>query len=344
MEITMKGALKAIFLAFVVSLPFTVQAKKLSPAEAENLYLKGKNLQKRGYFDEGDILVKQAAEAGNTSAMCLWGEVNGARYLTGSRDEMAYWYQKAKEKGAACGYIHTLGGNSVGEYVNGDHDSGDEFIKKFTPLAENGDADAMMALSIFYGLRRDDGKNEAMMRLAAEAGVPRAMDELGEGIINGYYGFYLFDENRQKEGLAWVQRSAMRGNDDAFSFLERYYIEHGDAEQLFHWMEKGMKMGTRSSISSLSEIYAGQLAYDDDKKYNLKLEPHIDKAKSYACLYILINSFNNESNLYGVYKARYEKYKKAGIYSPDDMKKGEVIGKAWLKTHQIYTDPSVWVD
>ena len=228
MEITMKSTLKSIFLAFVVSLPFVVQAETLSPAAAEALYLKAKSLLNRGYH-EGRALMKQAAEAGSTSAMCRWGAVNERNFITGSRDEMAYWYQKAKEKGAACGYIHTLGGNAVGEYINGDHDAGDEFIKKFTPLAENGDTDAMMALSIFYGLRREKGKEEEMTRLAAEAGVPRAMDELGEAILRGSYGFYLFDENRQKEGLAWVQRSAMQGYDDAFSFLERYYTHQGNA-------------------------------------------------------------------------------------------------------------------
>ena len=202
MEITKKGAMKSIFLALVMSLPLSAYA--MSSAEAEAQYLKAKNLLARGY-SEGYALMKQAAEAGSTNAMCRWGEANEDLYITGSRDEMAYWYQKAKEKGAACGYIHTLGGNSVGEYVNGDHDSGDEFIKKFTPLAENGDADAMIALSIFYGQRREKGKEEEMIRLAAEAGVPRSMDEIGEAILRGSYGFYLFDENRQKEGLAWVQ-------------------------------------------------------------------------------------------------------------------------------------------
>ena len=177
MEITKKGAMKSIFLAWVMSLPLSAYA--MSSAEAEAQYLKAKNLLARGY-SEGYALMKQAAEAGSTNAMCRWGKVNERNFITGSRDEMTYWYQKAKEKGAACGYIHILGGNAVGEYIKGDHDAGDAFIEKFTQLAENGDADAMMALSIFYGLRRDDSKKEAMMRLAAEAGVPRAMDELGK--------------------------------------------------------------------------------------------------------------------------------------------------------------------
>jgi uncharacterized protein len=180
----MEMNMKLISQTISVLLILLSAAHAAEPQDPDALYQKAAYLMNLGYGVEGYQLMKQAAEAGSTDAMCQMGR-GQKKSLYMNNDESMVWYQKAQEKGAVCGYLLPLSSNPIATYINGDDAAGEEFVTKFTPLADQGDLKAAKALELYYGERGEYGKEEKYLRKAAEAGDKHALFWLGNGIIDG---------------------------------------------------------------------------------------------------------------------------------------------------------------
>jgi uncharacterized protein len=337
----MEMNMKLISQTISVLLILLSAAHAAEPQDPDALYQKAAYLMNLGYGVEGYQLMKQAAEAGSTDAMCQMGR-GQKKSLYMNNDESMVWYQKAQEKGAVCGYLLPLSSNPIATYINGDDAAGEEFVKKFTPLAEQGDLKAIKGLALYYGERREYEKEEKYLREAATIGDKHAMYWLGDGIRNGTYGFYFFDDNRQKDGLELIEKSAELGYYEAISDMMSYYADKGDTPGYYQWLEKSMDIGYAGAIDELASLYSGHTSAITEVATKIKNDYHIDKEKSYACFFILLNSFEKDNYFYKLVNSRFQRYKKDKVFSDSDINEGEKIGREWLRTHKFTIDVFLW--
>jgi hypothetical protein len=124
--------------------------------------------------------------------------------------------------------------------------------------------------------------------------------------------------------------------------MMRYYAEKGDTPEFYQWLEKGMDMGYAGAIGELASLYAGQPGAMTEVTTEIKRDYRINKAKSYACFYIISKSY--EPNFFFPKRMNkiLQQYKKSGVYSAADIKQGEKIGQEWLKTHKFIVSIFLW--
>lgn len=84
---------------------------------------------------------------------------------------------------------------------------------QYTKRAEAGDTKAMKDLARYYGIWRNDRKQE-MYWIAKSAAAGDPLDQLN-------YGVYLFEyEHNETEGLRWLVKSADGGEEGAKLYLQ----------------------------------------------------------------------------------------------------------------------------
>ena len=104
------------------------------------------------------------------------------------------------------------------------HDKGDfeTALRLWTPLAEQGDAEAQLRLSVMYfsgeGVLQDFGIGEKWLLIAAEQGYIRAQIVLS----NRYFGGMGLTKDNNK-AIKWLKIAADQGSSDAHWFLGGKY-------------------------------------------------------------------------------------------------------------------------
>jgi uncharacterized protein len=308
---------------------FITQAEQL---EADKYYQQAIILYEQGKQSAFPLL-KKAAAAGSTDAMCLLGEANSPSAFAMS-NESRKWYEEAVKKDAPCGYIMLMETNSISEYINGKPSEKyeKEFLEKIIPRAKNGDLKAIKALGIYFLKNKEDGKAKIWYEKAAEIGDAEAMDTISGMIEDGYWGWYILPSSKEKAVKEWMLKSAEHGNPRAIDQVAGYAFDSQDYESALKWFEKGREIGNINSIINLAHNYLGQKILDDDV---LVPEKYRNKALGYACYYSVLQQISAGHTYYEFIHREFGQMLKDKLVSEDDIKKGQQIAEEWMKTHQV---------
>ncbi len=189
--------------------------------------------------------LEQAAEGGDVEAMYYMGEAERRQRMGSMTRAALNWYLKAADHGDPYAMLRLFQG---GACVAGDHcPEGAEgwrekALAETLPKAENGDADAMLALYHIYSLLEDSGEGVEWLKKAAEAGSSEAQTRLSKNIINGQ-GWYFFGSSRQDAALEWLQLAAKKNYVPAIVELSEIFVEQGDFESAWKWGRLGGELG-----------------------------------------------------------------------------------------------------
>ncbi|AQU85039.1 hypothetical protein B2G49_01685 [Halomonas sp. 'Soap Lake  len=191
--------------------------------------------------------LEQAAEAGDVEAMYYLGEAN-RRLVMGNMNQAALdWYYQAAQHGEPYAMLRLFDGGAceLGDVCpeNGD-DWPQEALELTLPKAEAGDAEAMAALYNIYYYVEDPDEDEAMKWLhrAAEAGNANAMNWLGELARNDEQG-YANETERLEAAEVWFNQGAEHGYAPAIHNLSLNFMELGQPEQAWRWMQLASDKG-----------------------------------------------------------------------------------------------------
>jgi TPR repeat protein len=114
-----------------------------------------------------------------------------------------------------------------------------------------------------WGVPKNQKKAKELLKLAAERGALNAMVE---------YGMNIYDEGKEQEGIAWLEKSLALGNGDAAANLALLYERQKDIEGVIRSARKGCKLGSLTAIAVLAAIYLlGRCGQEEDREYALRL-------------------------------------------------------------------------
>ncbi|WP_447894174.1 tetratricopeptide repeat protein [Vreelandella sp. GE22] len=188
--------------------------------------------------------LKIAAEAGDVEAMYYLGEANRLLSRGLSRAAMDWYYQAARH-GEPYAMLRL---NSGGACKLGDvcPDNGDDWreaaLEATLPKAEDGDADAMMALYSIYATMEDaDAANHWLLE-AAEADSVYALDWLGRRAIDDQDN-YASETELLEAAEGWFRRAAELGYPPAMSNLSAILRNLKHYDEAWEWIEKASDAG-----------------------------------------------------------------------------------------------------
>jgi uncharacterized protein len=324
-EITMK---KHPLMFTLLGVSFIAKAEQL---EADKYYQQAIVLYEQGKQTAFPLL-KKAAAAGNTDAMCLLGDANSSGFLRTAESER--WYKMALEKEAPCGYVSLLENNAFSKITNGNPDKNleEQFIIKATPKAVANDVKAIKMLSYYYGTRGNTEKEQYWAEKAAELGDADMMRTIAGMIRDGDWGWYILPSSKEKAVKEWMLKSAEHGNPRAIDKVAGYAFDSQDYEGALKWFEKGREIGNINSIINLAHNYLGQKILDDDV---LVPEKYRNKALGYACYYSVLQQISTGHTYYEFIHREFGQMLKDKLVSEEDIKKGQQIAEEWMKTHQV---------
>ncbi|WP_447926893.1 tetratricopeptide repeat protein [Vreelandella sp. EE27] len=186
-----------------------------------------------------------AAEAGDVESMYYLGEAN--RLLSRGLSNAAMdWYYQAAQKGEPYAMLRLDSGGAckLGGVCpeNGD-DWREAALEETLPKAEDGDAEAMMALYSIYAVEDREAANHWLLE-AAEADNVYAQDWLGRRIRDGESGTsYTNDTERLEAAEAWFRRAAELGYAPAMRNLSATLAQLGLEDESYEWMVKASEAG-----------------------------------------------------------------------------------------------------
>ncbi|MDR5868671.1 tetratricopeptide repeat protein [Halomonas koreensis] len=246
-----------------------------------------------GYVADAIPKLEVAAEAGDVEAMYYLGESHRITHM-GMTSDALEWYLKAAEhndpyamlrlwSGGAC-----VAGDECPENAEGWREKArDEQL----PLAEEGDADAMLALYYIYGALDDSDAGSAWLEKAAEAGNPEAQDRLAKMIQDGH-GFYWSEGGRLEAAETLARGAAEQGYVPAMLTLSGIWGDKGEAEESWEWKVSAAESGMVGPMLGVAYCYLNPEKYQE-LGGNECLAGQ-DKVKGWAILYAMVEESGNQ--------------------------------------------------
>ena len=125
-----------------------------------------------------------------------------------------------------------------------------EKLEKAKIAANNGDIQAMMALSGFYYQNKDMAEAKKWLKMAADKGEPSAMNNLG---------ILYQQEGNTKEARNWFIKVAEKTNDKGIILgVASSYAKENNLSEARRWFEKAYNLGEKKVDTTIAEIYQRQ--------------------------------------------------------------------------------------
>ncbi|MFM9272022.1 tetratricopeptide repeat protein [Halomonas elongata] len=239
-----------------------------------------------GYVADAIPKLKAAAVAGDVESMYYLGESYRLTHM-GMTSEALEWYLKAAKHNDPYAMLRLWGG---GACVAGDECPGDaegwreKALDEQLPLAEEGDAEAMLALYYIYGALDDSDEGNEWLEKAAEAGNPEAQDRLAKMIRDGY-GFYWSDESRLEAAEKLARQAAKQGHVPAMRTLSSMLEEQGEEEESWEWEVKASDAGLLDARFGVAWCYLNPDSLQEFGGEQCRVKK--DPIKGWAILYAM---------------------------------------------------------
>jgi hypothetical protein len=146
-----------------------------------------------------------------------------------------------------------------------------QMVQMFQKAADMGCPEGLYGLTAAYsnglGVPKDRKKALKLLKRAAEGGALNAMVE---------YGMIIFDEGKEQEGIAWLEKSLTLGNGDAATNLTLLYMLQGDSEGIIRSARAGSRLGSLTALVDLAGIYLlGRYGQEEDEEYARRLDDEL---------------------------------------------------------------------
>lgn len=229
--------------ALLVLIAFTSSVLAQTQQEqAEDLFQTGYTLYQQRYGAVAITPFEEAAKLGHAEAAYWVGEILRKRYSF-ITDEVEAFYLQAADAGEVYAMLRfAQKGKMCGTLRNCDYDRQkwiDRAKEIALPQARAGDTQAMMAVSLAYGLSGSLSKELEWVKRAAENQHSFAQYWLAAGMLDAQQmGFYWTKESRQEDILKWLRASAENGYPPAMLKLAITLREQNDLEQARYWVEQ----------------------------------------------------------------------------------------------------------
>ncbi|MFQ2192323.1 tetratricopeptide repeat protein [Aeromonas jandaei] len=283
---------------------------------------------------KGADLMWQAADAGNTDAMCRIASSNMISALVESDISVKY-YTMAAEKGALCGMValSDLGQGAMFSEGLSERKNSAYWTQKSIAVAkqraEQNDIDAIKTYAFIEATKKDYNSYCKWMEKAANLGDADAMKQLAGHIKDGC-GWYLIPGSRKKAVHYWIEQAANHGNPRAMEEMAGFAHDAGDFKGMLVWFDKAIATGNKDSLVFASKFFMGSysLIFNLPEKYQ-------DPVKAYSFNYILrqYDPKDNAEDLspYSRLKVLDDKLTKA------EKEQAITWAKEWMKNHQVRT-------
>ncbi len=230
-----------------------------------------------GYVVDAIPKLEEAAEEGDVEAMYYLGESYRLTHMGMTSDAME-WYLQAAEHSDPYAMLRLWGGGAcvAGDYCPEDADGWREkALAEQLPLAEDGDAEAMLALYYIYGALDDSDEGNEWLERAANKGNPEAQHRLSTMIRDGY-GFYWSDSHRSDAAVEWARKAAEQGYVPAMNTLFALLSNIGDVKDGWDWLVKASDRGFLDARLNVGSCY-----FNPDKRGGFCFVEQ-DKVKGWA--------------------------------------------------------------
>lgn len=210
--------------------------------------------------------LEKAANAGDVESMYYMGEAERRQRMMSMTRAALDWYLKAAEQGEPYAMLRLWGGGAcvAGDECPEDAEGWREKARdEQLPLAEEGDAEAMLALYYIYGALDDNNEGNEWLEKAAEAGNPEAQDRLAKMIQDGY-GFYWSDEGRLEAAEKLAQGAAEQGYVPAMHTLSGLLSVKGQEKGSWEWLVKASEGGSRGARLKIGWCYLNPEEYGSE--------------------------------------------------------------------------------
>ncbi|MBQ0763591.1 tetratricopeptide repeat protein [Marinobacter psychrophilus] len=212
------------------------------PNQAEILFREGYILYQQRYSPNAFTKFKEAASLGHAEAAYYAGNII-RRNFTFITEEAADFYRQAADGGDIYAMLRfAQKGKMCGTLRNCNYDRQkwiDRAKETALPESKAGDTQAMMAVSIAYGLDGDLGEEFGWVKKAAEHGHAFAQYWLATGLLGDQkMGFYWTEASRRKDVLKWLRASAEQGFAKAIENLAVEYYKDGRFEDCHEWVDR----------------------------------------------------------------------------------------------------------
>ncbi len=229
----------ALLLLLFAGLPVFAQTDQ---ERAESLFQEGYTLYQQRYSPNAFTKFKEAAQLGHAEAAYYAGNIlrRNSTYITPEAEE---FYRQAAEGGDVYAMLRfAQKGRMCGTLRNCDYDR-EEWLDRAKeialPKAEAGDTEAMMVVSLVFGIGGDLDEEFEWVKRAAEGGHAFAQYWLATGLLGDQgMGFYWTDKGRREDILMWLRASAEQGFPKAMLKLAVELREQGQLEEARYWVER----------------------------------------------------------------------------------------------------------
>ncbi|WP_136253112.1 tetratricopeptide repeat protein [Onishia niordana] len=246
-------------------LVFPLLASALEP-EAQAAKDEGMRLYNISHSTAALPYLKKAANAGDVESMYYMGEAERRQRMMSMTRAALDWYLKAAEHGEPYAMLRLWSGGAcvAGDYCPEDAEGWREKARnEQLPLAEEGDAEAMLALHYIYGALDDSDEGNEWLEKAAEAGSPEAQDRLAKLIQDGY-GFYWSDGSRLEAAEKLARDAANQGYVPAMHTLSGTLSDKGQEKESWEWLVKASEDGSRGARLKIGWCYLNPEEYGSE--------------------------------------------------------------------------------
>lgn len=236
--------------------------------------------------------LEQAAEEGDVESMYYLGEANRLLDRGLSHDAMD-WYLKAAEHNDPYAMLRLWSGGAcvAGDYCPEDAEGWREkALAEQLPRAEEGDAEAMLALHYIYGALDDSDEGHEWLEEAAEAGNPEAQDRLAKMILDGY-GFYWSDEGRLEAAETLARGAVEQGYVPAMLTLSSILKNEGEGDESWEWEVKASEAGMLDVRLGIGWCYLNPDRFERFSGDQCGVEVNV--IKGWAILYAMVEESGN---------------------------------------------------
>ena len=231
-----------IYALLIVLVSTTYVWSNTEQQRAETLFQEGYILYQQRYSPNAFTKFKEAAQLGHAEAAYYAGNILRRNFTFITAEAEKFYRQAANggdiyamlrfaQKGKMCGTLRNC---------NYDRQKWIDRAKDTALLeAKAGDTQAMMAVSLAYGLDGDLGEEFRWVKEAAEHGHAFAQYWLAIGLLGDQkMGFYWSEASRRKDVLKWLKASAEQGFPKAIENLAVEYYKDGRFEDCHEWVDR----------------------------------------------------------------------------------------------------------
>lgn len=221
--------------------------------QAASLFQEGHLLYQQRLNESALIKFREAARLGHVEAAYYAGNIIRRKH-TFITTEAERYYVKAAEGGDVYAMLRLAQQDSLcGTLRDCDYDSESWLqlaIATARPIAESGDAGAMMALSSAYAIKGDQSADFEWVERAAESGHAFAQYWMAVMLDEQNRGFYWTESGRREDVLRWLEASAKQGFPKAILKLATEYAIDGRTDKAAKWIDR---MGQTDYFDALYE-------------------------------------------------------------------------------------------